>query len=94
MGDFVKAKRHIKLSDGTYKPVSYWSDSESVTMASGKTLEAEATDLKKVVSTTANGLAPKLSNNATQYLNGQGTWTSPTSGYVTEADEKLTIYTE
>lgn len=30
-----------------------------------------------VVSTSANGLAPKLPNNASQYLNGQGKWTTP-----------------
>lgn len=33
-----------------------------------------------VVSTSANGLAPKLPNNASKYLNGQGKWTTP-SGY-------------
>ena len=30
-----------------------------------------------VVSTSANGLAPKLPNNASKYLNGQGQWTTP-----------------
>lgn len=33
-----------------------------------------------VVSTRANGLAPKLPDDASQYLNGQGQWTTP-SGY-------------
>lgn len=33
-----------------------------------------------VVSTSANGLAPKLPDDASQYLNGQGQWTTP-SGY-------------
>lgn len=30
-----------------------------------------------VVSTSANGLAPKLPNNDSKYLNGQGQWTTP-----------------
>lgn len=30
-----------------------------------------------VVSTSANGLVPKLPNNASKYLNGQGQWTTP-----------------
>ena len=32
-----------------------------------------------VVTSSTNGLAPKLSNTATQYLNGTGAWTTPTN---------------
>lgn len=43
-----------------------------------------------VVSTSANGLAPKLPNNASQYLNGQGKWTTP-SGYTLPQASSTTL---
>lgn len=44
---FVKAKRHILTSDGTYQTLSYWSNSESVEMNNGSDLESTITSFKQ-----------------------------------------------
>lgn len=62
---YLKYKRHIKQSDGTYKLVSHWTSAKTVEFANGLTLEDSFVELTQAQ---YNALSTTQKNNGTTYF--------------------------
>lgn len=87
----------LTTADATTSAHGYLTAADKIKLNALSTVDNNTT--YGLVTTAANGLAPKLSNSVTQYLNGQGAWTTPTNttyadvttaahGLMTAADKK------
>lgn len=87
----------LTTADATTNAHGYLTAADKIKLNALSTVDNNTT--YGLVTTAANGLAPKLSNSVTQYLNGQGAWTTPTNttyadvttaahGLMTAADKK------
>lgn len=67
----------LTTADATTSAHGYLTAADKIKLNALSTVDNNTT--YGLVTTAANGLAPKLSNSASQYLNGLGSWTTPTN---------------